>query len=399
MRILLVASLALAACSSAAAPPVATSPSPTATPERIVIEGDTATQIVETASGRTVASLPGGILSPSRDLVVRLEATPSGTGVRGVDLDGLPLLKVDLAGRYAFPSSYGPAPTGFSPNGKWLVLVSRDTTESRFAVIDTDRSKLVAVATLGSRFTFDAIHNDGSAMYLIEHPDATSTRYNVRLYNLRSLTLAPEIIFDKTQIAVFDPTVGLMDGTFHVSVAPKAGDWTYGLYLRPTGAPFVHALNVPGHYAQCIVDVGTPLRPGSYYSLALSDDGRRLFVVDTVGGSIAAIDGLTQKVAARATFAGTASVRGAPAPVAVVSPDGGRLYATAPRGVGMFQASDLALRGWFAPDLEIRSLAISRDGSRLYALADGEVRAISIATGSVTRVTGAAGARAIQVLR
>lgn len=397
--------LAASACGARADTPLASAAaSASAAPVRqvLVVEGDTATQLVDAATGKTLRTLPGGVLSPAKDLVVRLETAAGRTVVHGVDLDGLPTLKVELAGDYRFSSAYGAAPSGFSPNGKWLTLVSRDATDSRFAVIDVEKNMLQQTVTLGARFTFDAIHNDATGMYLIEHPSATSTAYNVRLFDLRTRTLSPGIIFDKTQIGRFDPTVGIMDGTFHVSVAPKTGDWSYGLYMRPNGKPFVHALNVPGRYAQCIVDLAGTWTRDSRFAMALADDGRRLYVVDTAGGSVSAIDALTQKVVRNATFGGRAGA-GDQRASAATSHDGTRLYATAARGIAIVQTTDLSLRGWAAPDLAARSIAVSADNARLYALADDGVHTVDLVTGrdagTVIPVPGAAGSiRAIHLL-
>ena len=391
------------ACGVLAATPRASSTPPASPPaaagERLVVEGDTQTQIIDTATGRTVVTLPGGVLSPSADTIVRVGTDQAKTALAGLDLAGQTVLTVALPGAYALPSAYGAAPSGFSPNGKWLVLVSRDTAGSRFAVIDIANSKLVSTVTLGARFSFDAIHNDGSAMYLIEHPVPGATSYNVRLYDLRTMTLEPGIIFDKSSIAQYDPTVGLMDGTFHVSVAPKVGDWSFGLYMRPSGAPFVHAQNVPGHYATCIVDLAGRWTPSSMFSMTLSDDGKRLYVVDTAGGSVSVIDAETQKVSRRATFATPGGTGDPHAASAAVSKDGTRLYASGARGVAMLQTTDLSLKGWSAPDLAMRSLALSSDGARLFGLSGDSVNVIDALSGRVlSQIAAGSGARAIHLL-
>ncbi len=398
-RIAIASALLAAACGGAAhAPEPAVSAVPAA-PERLLVESDATTKIVETISGSAVTTLAGGVLSPSKDLIVRVETTGGTTAVRGVDLDSLPMLKVDLAGTFALPGAYGAAPSGFSPNGKWLVLVSRAAGESTFAVIDAAASKLAATVTLGDRFTFDAIHNDGHAMYLIEHPVASSTAYNVRLLDLRNKNLEPGIIFDKSQIAQFDPTVGLMDGTFHVSVAPTVGDWSFGLYMRPNGTPFVHALNVPGGYATCIIDLEGKWTVASRFSMALADNGSRLYVVDTATGAGSTIDAQTQKVIGRSTFTGRPGDGDARSTTAVVSKDGTLVFASGARGVVMLRSADLSLRRWAAMDLAIRSLAVSADGSRLYALAGDAIHVISTATGLETAsFATTSGARAIHLL-
>jgi hypothetical protein len=401
IRALLPLLLLASACGAPAAGPLAaptgTAPG-AATVERLVIEGELGTDVIEIASGRTVATLPSGVLAPSKDLVDHLSAGSGKTAVTGVDLAGGSVFAVGLSGDYAFPSAYGSAPSGFSPNGQWLVVVSRDATESRFVVIDVARHAIANTITLGSRFTFDAIHNDGSAMYVIEHPQPGSTAYNVRLYDLRAGSLSPDIIFDKATVSQYDPTIGLMDGTFHVSVAPTKGDWSFGLYMRPNGSPFVHALNVPGHYATCIVDLAGTWTPASMFSMALSDDGRSLYVVDPSGGTVSVLDALTQKVARTATFA----TRGAGDPhaaSAVISRDGSRLYASASRGIAILQTTDLSLKGWAAADLAVRSLAISSDGARLFALTGDAVQVVDAASGRVlSQIAISTGARAIHLL-
>lgn len=375
--------LLVSACGVEARAPLASagpSVSAAAAAEQLVVEGPTQTLVIDPRTGRPVTTLPAGVLSPAKDLLVGLRSEGTTTKLWGTDLSGRPVLDVALPGRYGLPDAYGAAPSGFSPNGKWLVAVSRDAAESRFAIVDVAKAAVASTVTLGVRFSFDAIHNDGSAMYLIEHPVAGSTAYNVRLYDLQAKVLRPDIIFDKAAIGQFDPAVGLMDGTFHVSVAPKSGDWSYGLYMRPNGSPFVHALNVPGRYAQCIVHLAGTWTATSMFSMVLSDDGRLLYVIDAAGGSVSMIDAKIQRVVGRATFAtrGPGDPRAASA---AVSPDGSRLYATGAGGIAVLQTADLGLRGWLATDLAVRSIVVSRDGARLFALAGDAVHTIDAASG------------------
>jgi DNA-binding beta-propeller fold protein YncE len=397
---LLLLVLAVATACGTASPAAAPSASftPATVLQQLVVEGDDATRVIDTATG-TTTTLPGGVLSPTSDLIVHVNSSAAKTAIAGVDLAGKPVFDLALPGDYRVPNAYGAAPSGFSPNGKFMVLVSRDAAESRFAVIDVARRAVTQTATLSSRFTFDAIHNDGTAMYLIEHPQPGTTAYNVRFYDLAANTLKPDIIFDKAAIAQWDPTVGLMDGTFHVSVAPKTGDWSFGLYMRPNGKPFVHALNVPGHYAQCIVDLAGNWTPASLFSMALADDGRKLYVVDTAGGTVSVIDALSQHVLKTGSFQTRGGVADPRSTSAVISKDGTRLYATAAGGVASLLTSDLSLRGWLAPDLKVRSLALSNDGARLFALSGDAIQVIDASTGKVvSQLASAPGARALRVL-
>jgi len=401
-RIAVVTALLAAACGTPAASGLSSPtyrPTAAAVAERLLIEGEGSSQLVDTGSGRVVATLPGGLVSPARDLVAHVEASAGMSVVSATDVSGAARFTLTIPGDYKLSSAYGPSPSGFSPNGKWLVLVARDASESRFAVIDVAHGKLAKTVTLSSRFSFDAIHNDGSAMYLIEHPQPGATSYNVRFYDLNASLLRPDIIFDKAAVAQWDPTVGLMDGTFHVSVAPKTGDWNYGLYMRPNGKPFVHALNVPGHYAQCILDVAGTASTSSMFSLALTDDGGKLYVIDSVIGNISVIDGSTQKVIRSATFRTTGLPGDPRASSAVVSKDGSRLYAVAARGVAVLTTTDLALKGWADADHVARSLALSSDGARLYALTTDGIDIVDTTTNRVlSRLDLGAGARALHIL-
>lgn len=394
--ILAIAAFALAACSGAdpSTQPSASASAPIA--ERLLVEGDDATRIVNLATGDVAVTLPGGVLSPTLDLIVSTSGTARQEKVTGTDLSGKVVLDVTLPGDFRLPNSYGAAPSGFSLNGKWLVLVARDAGLSHFAVIDVAHNKVANIVDLSARFTFDAIHNDGYAMYLIEHPNPGATSYNVRFYDLAANVLRPDLIFDKASIAQYDPTVGLMDGTFHVSVTPKGGDWTYGLYMRPNGAPFVHALNVPGHYAQCIVDLAGVWTKSSRFSMTL-DDSHHLYIVDAGMGTVSVIDTLAQKVDRRATFAGRAADGDATAS-AVISSDRRRLYATSARGIAVLSTSDLTLNGWAAPDLSVRSIALSRDGSTLYALSGESVSVIDTATRRTSSTLSLPGARSLHVI-
>ncbi len=398
-RWLAVAVLAATACTSPAVE------RPSAAPEELIVSAEGSTLVLDPKTGATLRTLPAGVLSPAKDaiLVVRPDASTCGdlkpcTVTTAYDLNGRLLEEWSLAGRYVLPATYGPAPSGFSPNGKWLVLVKRDAALSTFAILDlsslggrsttTGAGQATPVAkgrseqvALSSRFSFDAIHDDGGALYLIEHPVAGSTAYNVRRYEIHSKRLVPEPIFDKAQLKQFDPTTGLMDGAFHASVAPVSGQWSYGLYVRRDGKPFVHALNVAGGYATCIVNLPATSGGSAMLALALAPDAKRLFVTDTGTGAVSEIDTETQKVRRSGSFAGRGGTADTARAVAVVSADGSRLYATASRGIAVLGTADFALRSWAAPDLTVGSIALSGDGSRLYALASGAVHVLEAASG------------------
>jgi DNA-binding beta-propeller fold protein YncE len=147
------------------------------------------------------------------------------------------------------------------------------------------------------------------------------------------------------------------------------------------------------------VDLAGTWTKQSMFSMALTADGRLLYVVDAGNGSLTAINGDTHQVWRRATFAGRPGDADGRAASAAVSPDGARLYATAAKGIAVIQTSDLTLKQWLANGLAARSLAVSGDGRRLFALSGDAVHAIDTATGAATRLaTVGDGARAVHLL-
>jgi len=72
-----------------------------------------------------------------------------------------------------------------------------------------------------------------------------------------------------------------------------------------------------------------------------------------------------------------------PTTAAVISPEGYRLYVVAEAGIVVVDTATLGLKGHLVPDRPVRSIALSTDGRRLYALSlDGtKVWALDAMTG------------------
>src|SRR5258708_19739735 len=78
--------------------------------------------VVDGSTDSLVASRPPGTLLPDRS---RYWTVDSGdrTAVRGLDpATGLEQVSFSLDGRWAVPTSYGPAPSAISANGRSMVL-------------------------------------------------------------------------------------------------------------------------------------------------------------------------------------------------------------------------------------------------------------------------------------
>jgi hypothetical protein len=156
-----------------------------------------------------------------------------------------------VPGRYGAPGvdSSGDT-TGLSADGHTLILaellgnnVPRTT---HLLALDAPRLAVRAKLALPGYWTVDAISPDGRWLYLIHYPSSDISRYEVRAYDLRTHRLLAKPVVDPHGRGE------AMTG-FAVARVMSAGDrWAYTLYLRPSGAPFLHALDTVGRRAVCV---------------------------------------------------------------------------------------------------------------------------------------------------
>ncbi len=163
---------------------------------------------------------------------------------------------------------------GLSRDGRTLVLASTTgpgSSSTRFLVVDTRRMRPLRTIALRGSFSFDALSPDGSRMYLIQYAYGRSgdlTDYIVRAYDLRTNRLLPG------RIAARSEDEKNMAGTPMTRTTSAGGRWVYTLYQKPSGEPFVHALDTVGGAAYCI---DLPRNRGLYnVVLSLRDGGRTL---------------------------------------------------------------------------------------------------------------------------
>jgi len=163
---------------------------------------------------------------------------------------------------------------GLSHDGRTLVLESLGgpfASPSRFLVVDARRMKPLRTIALDGSFSFDALSPDASTLYLIQYASAGDlSHYIVRAYDMRTSRLLPGKIADRSE------DEKTMAGTAMTRTATADGRWVYTLYQKPSGEPFVHALDTVGAAAYCI---DLP-KNGALYNVALSlrDGGRVMHV-------------------------------------------------------------------------------------------------------------------------
>jgi hypothetical protein len=163
---------------------------------------------------------------------------------------------------------------GLSRDGRTLVLGSTAgpyASPSKFLVVDARRLKAIRMIRLDGTFSFDALSPDGSKMYLIQYASSGDlSHYIVRAYDMRANRLLPGKIADRAE------KEETMAGDPLTRTTSAGGRWVYTLYQKPSGEPFVHALDTVGAAAYCI---DLPENRGLYnIVLSLRNGGRTLAV-------------------------------------------------------------------------------------------------------------------------
>jgi hypothetical protein len=212
-----------------------------------------------------------------------------------------------VSGHYGIPGvDYSGSTTGLSADGRTLILAelpgNRPQRTTRLLVLDTTPLAIRARLTLPGWSTVDAISPNGRWLYLIHYASSDISRYEVRAYDLLARRLLTKPVSDPRDRGE------TMAGFPINRVMSSGGRWAYTLYLRPSGVPFVHALDTAGLRAVCIdLPSLSSLDIGSAH-LGLSPAGTAL-QVDTGGLTRAVIDTRTFAVTAGGGHLRTASVR------------------------------------------------------------------------------------------
>ncbi len=217
----------------------------------------------------------GGTGVASRDGAFHYVAVPYGS--LGTVLEKIETADAQLSwwmrldGSWGIPTVGAADPTGqgLSRDGRTLVLASSSgpyATPSRFLLVDPRRLRVVRTITLDGAFSFDALSPDGSRLYLIEYTAGTGdlSDYVVRAYDLRTNRLLPGRIADRSE------KQKTMAGYALTRTTSSGGRWVYTLYQKPSGAPFVHALDTVRGAAYCIDLPSSPSTNQALSNLVLS---------------------------------------------------------------------------------------------------------------------------------
>ena len=286
------------------------------------------------------------------------------------------------------PATANGLPGGLSPDGRWLVVErfegpQAEPTATHMLLIDTAAMRIVHRADLKGYFAFDAINDEGTNLYLIQH--LNGREYYVRLYDVGAAALTDNIVVDKS-----DGNQS-MTGLRLSGVAGRGGHWLFSMYVRAHEGPFIHALSLDGPFAFCL-DL-----PGKGYaddpaemqwSLAMNLDGSLLYAVNPATGAAAVVTNgdngapgiarTTHFARATSTAAGTEGAN-----TAVVS--SGTLIAGGPAGLTWIDTSSLNVVARTVEGWQITSVGLSPDGKSVYAVsAQGRIAQVTISSRGVT---------------
>jgi hypothetical protein len=376
-----------------------------------------------------------GFLSPDGSTLYALEEAGGRTTVRAYELaSGRELRKTTLEGSYFVPDDFAsPTTLAISGDGRQMLL-RRTATEpelktwqdigrprSAFAVLDTSFAQPPVHLELDGEFWFDALSRDGRWLYLIEiqdpYPVAYSPekapRYQVRAYDVDRRRLLDAPVVDKRELEQ-------MTGYRRAYIYSADGNWLYSLYTRPDEELFIHALDLANQAALCIdlpFPGSTDFEADLLWSMALSPDDRLLYAVNGQTGQVAQIDlqdghavrqtttlalqaavpdpALRHRLLARLArwLAPVAQAKVSRAPGAVLTPDGGTLFAIGRTGLLVVDTATLTLRNRYLSEHSLSSLAIGAGGERLYTVAGlppdpGRLLMVDARSGAVLREFG-----------
>jgi hypothetical protein len=351
--------------------------------------------VIDSTTHAAVRHLPLGVASPDWKHLYSIARTAL------VDTDpatGQTTATLQLPGVYQLPAAASSGlPGGISPNGHWLAAQSYDGAATHFVVVGAPEVRVAHTANLGGRFNFDAISDDGQRLYLIQY--LNGREYYVRLFNLLTGTLDENIVVDKSD------GEQSMTGLRLSGIATPGGSWLFSMYVRESDNPFIHVLSLDGPFAFCLDLPGGGYASNDaerHWSIAMDRTGDSIYAVNSATGVLAQVDNSQQydPQVKRTAHIPAGGIAGVGSDAAALSPDGRWLITAAGSGVVWIDTTTLAegrraLTGW-----HVWSLALSPDGSDVYAVSDsGYVADLETATGRVISTFDTSAGRPMALMR
>ena len=368
-------------------------------------------EVIEASSGHAFMELPNGVPDATWEHLVTAAPDGASTVVRNLILDpGLPGHELRLDGDWRLPTVGADAvPGGRSADGSTIVLVepradayaSPDLADSlrRGSRADPAVGRAADAwpgsSSLPGGFDFDTLSPDGRTLYVIEHlDDRSGGAYQVRSVDLATGRMDDVPVANKSNV---DET---MAG--HPITQLRRADGTVMTLYRGLEHPFIHSLNSTDKWAICIDLPATGADDeAAAMDWALTDPGpgATVYAVNASLGLVVDVDTNGLAVRRQGTIPGTTAVASSPrivlakfgheagGPVgrrAVVTPTGGTLVAGGRDGLVAIRTKDLSVAWQALRGQAIRGVALTTDGSTVYALlGSGRIVAIGTTDGSL----------------
>ncbi|MFI6262546.1 YncE family protein [Micromonospora sp. NPDC051006] len=300
---------ALVGCDAARRPTAAPA---AGVPDVLLVEVDDGLTVLR---GQDRQRIPRSVATADGRAIYATEAAGADTAFWRIDTgSGRASARVTLPGRWT--------PQAVSTSGTTVALTPDDVgvTTGRprgrdvTPVLVADAGGVRHRLELRGNFVPEAFTQDLAGLFVLEWLPATAPdRYRVRVVDLA--TTAPGPLNTRAKAPVPPGAEEEMRGDGRQAVLAPDGAVLYTLYTHQpghqhtrdlvSGRPgdahaFVHTLNLTERWAYCI-DLPHPFGagPASGHAMAISPDGRRLFVVDVTSGTVAEI--ATEELAVRRT--------------------------------------------------------------------------------------------------
>jgi hypothetical protein len=355
--------------------------------------------VIDPSGGHVVRSIPAGLRSADSLHVYRAVPERGGTLVTAIDpATGRVTASLHLPYPVTLPAMDGGNVAPLTPGGQVLVLAhqTRDAAgavrESSFAVIDRTLIGALSLVRLPGSWRYDGVSADGSNLFLIQDLTATPSRsYHVRRYDVAAGKLDPNVIVAKGE------TESTMTGVGVARAFLGGGTWQLTLYADGPNGAFIHALNLtqPG-LAICVDISGTPVSGHEGYWSLLAVQQDRAIAVNGATGNLATVQlngipgiGISAHDAVPSSLLNGSAADPCCTPVngaAVMGADGRTVYAAAPSGVVVFDATTMTMRGAVAAGMRPQSLAGIPDGGLVVADVAGRVMLLDVTAGAPPRL-------------
>jgi len=351
--------------------------------------------IVTSTSGSVLSSGEDRVASPDgtrlyaatargTSTVLEVRDTSTGAQVSETSVEGrLDVRVASLSGEMV--ALIPPLPRGIDPT------IAFPRARTTIVVADPAGERAPRRYALDGNFEPEAFSIDDRRLFLIQYlPALAPSAYRVTFLDLGSgrvhpvfgrFDSPPERMPGVRLAQLFDPTAEQLYTLYTNRPAEHFHDHWQDASYRDREVSFVHVLNLRQGWAYC---AGLPRalwgQPARAQALAPSSDGRSLFVVDAMRGIVTELN--TRTMATTRTERVDLGRLGRGRTSVVVSPDGSTLFVGVARAsVVRIDARTLDVLGrWTLPD-DVRAMALSTDGARLYAAVGDGVAIVDTSSG------------------